>query len=62
MSIKIYQGEHQLASQNTLLGEFLLPIQPGQPRGAPRIRVEFEIDQNGIVRVSAVDEKTGGSQ
>jgi molecular chaperone DnaK len=60
IELKIYQGEHPVASQNTLLGEFLfdelVPEAPGEP---PRITVTFDCDINGIVNVSAVDRGSG---
>lgn len=60
IEIKIYQGEHPIASRNTLLGDFLfdqlLPEAPGQP---PRITVQFDFDVNGILNVSAVDRGSG---
>ena len=62
VSIRIYQGESALAAQNVLLGEFVLSGLQKAPRGVPRIRVEFDIDQNGVVGVKAVDEKTGEEQ
>jgi molecular chaperone DnaK len=58
--IKVYQGESLVASQNTLLGEFmfsdLTPEKPGQP---PRVTVEFDIDVNGILNVRATDRGSG---
>jgi molecular chaperone DnaK len=60
IDLKIYQGEHPVASQNTLLGEFrfedLRPEAPGMP---PRITVQFDFDLNGMVSVSAVDRGSG---
>lgn len=60
IEIKIYQGEHPIASRNTLLGDFffdqLKPEVPGQP---PRITVQFDFDINGILHVSAVDRGSG---
>jgi molecular chaperone DnaK len=60
IEIKIYQGEHPVASRNTLLGEFffdqLKPEAPGQP---PRITVQFDFDVNGMLNVSAVDRGSG---
>lgn len=60
IEIKIYQGEHPIASRNTLLGDFLfdqlLPEAPGQP---PRITVQFDFDVNGILNVSTVDRGSG---
>ncbi|CAL5996617.1 Chaperone_protein DnaK [Hexamita inflata] len=62
VSIKIYQGENQLAMQNVFLGEFILNDIQKAPRGVPRIQVEFEIDQNGVVNVTALDQKSGQKQ
>jgi molecular chaperone DnaK len=60
IEIKIYQGEQPIASQNTLLGEFLFedlrPEAPGQP---PRVTVEFDFDVDGLLHVSAVDRGSG---
>jgi molecular chaperone DnaK len=60
IQIKVYQGEHPVASQNTLLGEFLFdelsPEVAGQP---PRITVQFDFDVNGLLHVSAVDRGSG---
>jgi molecular chaperone DnaK len=60
IDLKIYQGEHPVASQNTLLGEVrfedLRPEAPGMP---PRITVQFDFDLNGMVNVSAVDRGSG---
>ncbi|GAC1648178.1 MAG: molecular chaperone DnaK [Herpetosiphon sp.] len=60
IELKVYQGEHPIASRNTLLGEFLFdhlhPESPGQP---PRIMVRFDFDINGIMQVAAVDRGSG---
>jgi molecular chaperone DnaK len=60
IQVKIYQGEHPIASQNTLLGDFMFeqlrPEEPGQP---PRITVQFDFDIDGILHVSAVDRGSG---
>lgn len=60
IEIKVYQGEHPIASHNTLLGEFMFdnlrPEVPGQP---PRITVQFDFDVNGILHISAVDRGSG---
>ena len=59
VTIKVYQGERELCRHNKLLGEFNLEgIQPA-PRGMPQIEVTFDIDANGILKVSAKDQKTG---
>ncbi len=60
IEIKVYQGEHPIASQNALLGEFMFedlrPEVAGQP---PRITVQFDFDANGILHISAVDRGSG---
>jgi molecular chaperone DnaK len=59
VTIKVYQGEREIASGNKLLGEFnLVGIAPA-PRGLPQIEVAFDIDANGILHVSAKDKATG---
>ena len=62
VTIKVYQGEHQMAASNKLLGEFNLEGIPPSPRGLPQIEVTFDIDANGIVNVSAKDLGTGKEQ
>ncbi|MBN1867246.1 molecular chaperone DnaK [Candidatus Sumerlaeota bacterium] len=62
VTIKVYQGERQIASANRLLGEFNLEGIPPAPRGVPQIEVTFDIDSNGIVHVSARDMGTGKEQ
>ncbi|HUT26069.1 MAG TPA: molecular chaperone DnaK, partial [Sumerlaeia bacterium] len=62
VTIKVYQGERQIASANRLLGEFNLEGIPPAPRGVPQIEVSFDIDSNGIVHVSARDLGTGKEQ
>ena len=59
VTIKVYQGEHQMAASNKLLGEFNLEGIPPSPRGLPQIEVTFDIDANGILHVSAKDKATG---
>ncbi|PIW28321.1 MAG: molecular chaperone DnaK [Rhodobacterales bacterium CG15_BIG_FIL_POST_REV_8_21_14_020_59_13] len=62
VTIKVFQGERQMASDNKLLGQFdLMGIAPA-PRGMPQIEVTFDIDANGIVNVSAKDKATGKEQ
>ncbi|GJL97482.1 MAG: chaperone protein DnaK [Hyphobacterium sp.] len=62
VTIKVSQGERQMASDNKLLGQFdLMGIAPA-PRGMPQIEVTFDIDANGIVNVSAKDKATGKEQ
>lgn len=58
VSIKVYQGENQIASENTLLGEFMFDIQAA-PAGEPQVIVQFDYDIDGIVHVSAKDRDTG---
>jgi len=55
VTIKVYQGEREIASKNRLLGEFNLEGIPPAPRGVPQIEVAFDIDANGILKVSAKD-------
>ncbi len=59
VTIKVYQGERELASGNKLLGEFNLEGIPPASRGMPQIEVTFDIDSNGILHVSAKDKGTG---
>ena len=59
VTIKVYQGERELASGNKLLGEFNLEGIPPAARGTPQIEVTFDIDANGILHVSAKDKGTG---
>ena len=62
VTIKVYQGEREMASGNKLLGEFNLEGIAPAPRGMPQIEVTFDIDANGIVNVSAKDLGTGAEQ
>lgn len=59
VTVRVFQGERKMASGNRLLGEFNLEGIPPQPRGVPQIEVKFDIDQNGILSVSAKELKTG---
>ncbi|MDE2605587.1 MAG: molecular chaperone DnaK [Burkholderiales bacterium] len=59
VTIKVFQGEREMASGNKLLGEFNLEGIPPAPRGLPQIEVTFDIDANGILHVSAKDKGTG---
>jgi len=59
VTIKVYQGERELAQANKSLGEFNLEGIPAAPRGVPQIEVTFDIDANGILHVSAKDKGTG---
>ncbi|MHB1605611.1 MAG: molecular chaperone DnaK [Leptospirales bacterium] len=62
VTVKVFQGERELASDNKILGEFDLEGIPPAPRGVPQIEVSFDIDSNGIVHVSARDKGTGKEQ
>jgi molecular chaperone DnaK len=59
VTIKVYQGEREMASGNKSLGEFNLEGIPPAPRGVPQIEVSFDIDANGILHVGAKDKGTG---
>ncbi|WP_399697252.1 molecular chaperone DnaK [Xenophilus sp.] len=59
VTIKVFQGEREVASGNKLLGEFNLEGIPPAPRGTPQIEVSFDIDANGILHVGAKDKATG---
>lgn len=62
VTIKVYQGEREMAADNKHLGTFDLVGIPPAPRGVPQIEVTFDIDANGIVNVSAKDKATGKEQ
>ncbi len=62
VTIKVYQGEREMAADNKQLGTFDLTGIPAAPRGVPQIEVTFDIDANGIVSVSAKDKATGKEQ
>ncbi|MGF1476185.1 MAG: molecular chaperone DnaK [Geminicoccaceae bacterium] len=62
VTIRVFQGERELAAQNKVLGQFDLVGIPPAPRGVPQIEVTFDIDANGIVNVSAKDKATGKEQ
>jgi len=62
VTIKVFQGERAMARDNKSLGQFDLKDIPPAPRGTPQILVAFDIDANGIVKVSAQDKGTGKSQ
>ena len=62
VTIKVFQGEREMASDNKLLGNFDLTGLPPAPRGVPQIEVTFDIDANGIVSVQAKDKATGKEQ
>ena len=59
VTVRVFQGERKMANANRLLAEFNLDGIPPQPRGVPQIEVKFDIDQNGILSVSAKELKTG---
>ena len=62
VTIRVFQGEREMAEDNKLLGQFDLVGIPPAPRGVPQIEVTFDIDANGIVNVSAKDKGTGKEQ
>lgn len=62
VTIRVFQGEREMAADNKLLGQFDLMGIPPAPRGMPQIEVGFDIDANGIVHVSAKDKATGKEQ
>jgi molecular chaperone DnaK len=62
VTIRVFQGEREMAADNKLLGQFDLVGIPPAPRGLPQIEVTFDIDANGIVNVQAKDMKTGKEQ
>ena len=62
VSIRVLQGEREMAADNKILGNFELVGIPSAPRGVPQIEVTFDIDANGIVNVSAKDKGTGKEQ
>ncbi|XXK31188.1 molecular chaperone DnaK [Rhodobacteraceae bacterium nBUS_24] len=62
VTIRVFQGEREMATDNKILGQFNLENIPPAPRGMPQIEVAFDIDANGIVSVSAKDKGTGKEQ
>jgi molecular chaperone DnaK len=62
VTIRVFQGEREMAGDNKILGQFDLVGIPPAPRGVPQIEVTFDIDANGIVNVSAKDKGTGKEQ
>lgn len=62
VTIRVFQGEREMAADNKMLGQFDLVGLPPAPRGVPQIEVTFDIDANGIVQVSAKDKGTGKEQ
>merc|ERR1711916_300416 len=62
VTIRVFQGEREMAADNKILGQFNLEGIPPAPRGMPQIEVTFDIDANGIVNVSAKDKATNKEQ
>ena len=62
VTVRVFQGEREMAKDNKLLGQFNLEGIPPAPRGVPQIEVTFDIDANGIVHVSAKDKASGKEQ
>ncbi|PVA07705.1 molecular chaperone DnaK [Thalassorhabdomicrobium marinisediminis] len=62
VTIRVFQGEREMAADNKMLGQFNLENIPPAPRGMPQIEVTFDIDANGIVSVQATDKGTGKEQ
>jgi molecular chaperone DnaK len=62
VTIRVFQGEREMAADNKMLGQFDLMGLPSAPRGVPQIEVTFDIDANGIVNVSAKDKATNKEQ
>jgi molecular chaperone DnaK (HSP70) len=62
VEINVLQGERPMATDNKSLGKFILDGIPPAPRGVPQIEVTFDIDANGILKVTAQDKATGRSQ
>jgi molecular chaperone DnaK len=62
VQVRVFQGEREIAEENELLGEFQLAGIPPAPAGTPQIEVSFNIDQNGIVNVSAEDKGSGNEE
>ncbi len=62
VQVRVFQGEREIAAENELLGEFMLSGIPPAPAGTPQIEVSFNIDENGIVNVSAEEESSGTAE
>ena len=62
VTLRVFQGEREMAADNKMLGQFNLEEIPPAPRGMPQIEVTFDIDANGIVSVAAKDKGTGKEQ
>ncbi len=62
VQVRVFQGEREIAAQNELLGEFMLSGIPPAPAGTPQIDVTFNIDENGIVNVSAEEQSSGRAE
>merc|ERR1712179_710300 len=61
VSVKVFSGNRKIASDNKLLGEFNLEGVPPAPKGVPQIKIDFNLDRNGILIVKATEEKSGKS-
>jgi molecular chaperone DnaK len=59
IDVNVYQGERPLVKDNKLIGKFKLTNIPAKPKGVPKIEVMFDIDADGIIKVSAIDKDTG---
>ena len=62
VQVRVFQGEREIAAENELLGEFMLADIPPAPAGTPQIEVSFNIDENGIVNVSAEEQSSGNAE
>src|SRR3546814_1061914 len=62
VTIRVFQGEREMAADNKLLGQFDLVGIPAAPRGVPQVEVTFDLDANGLVNVGAKDKATGQEQ
>ena len=62
VQVRVFQGEREIANENEMLGEFMLSGIPPAPAGTPQIEVEFSIDADGIVNVSAEDQGSGNAE
>lgn len=62
VDVRIFQGEREIAGENELLGEFTLSGIPPAPAGSPEIKVDFSMDENGIMQISATDKGSGKSE
>merc|ERR1712007_243535 len=62
VNIQVFEGERAMTKSNRLLGQFELSGIPPAPRGIPKIEVEFDVDANGILSISASDQLSGSSK